>query len=376
MIRLTDDWNSIDTIIIFGWGRYGQEMFDILKKDFTIACIIDNDDKKSGTFFEDIPILSLERAGQEIEKHKIIVTTLEKAYGSISDELNNIGLKEFRDYCKVESFVTEWYWRFRKEVTLFEVHTTITTRCTLKCENCNMFMPYYENPGDFSYEQIVTDIDLLFSVIDYVYNFEFLGGEPFLYKDLNRILDYISGHYGNRIGRLGIITNGTVNPDVETWELLRRYGVKITISDYTDKVPYKKKLEEFIECAKQFNVAYRLRKDSEWRDFGFPQKKLDIKDIRKHMLCCGPVFHGLNDGKLYYCHVAWSAEKSDLYKLADTDYINLKNINKNDIKDVKKLLAHCLGDMEGGYVSLCRFCGGCGSDNQASIPAGIQKGRN
>lgn len=375
MIRLSDDWDGIDTIIIFGWGRYGQEMFDILRKDFTIVCIIDNDDKKNGRFFEEIPILSLEKAEQEIKGHKIIVTTIEKAYGSISNELSSIGLKEFKDYCKIENFVTEWYWRFKNEVTLFEIHTTITTRCTLKCENCNMFMSYYENPEDFSFERIEKDIDLLFDVVDYVYNFELLGGEPFLHKDLDKILSYINDNYKSKIGRLGLITNGTLNPDVKTWELLSRYGIKITISDYTEKVPYKKNLEKFIECAELYGITYLVRKDLVWSDFGFPQKKLDIKDIRKHMLCCGPVFHGLNDGKLYYCHVAWSAEKSDLYNLCDSDYINLENINRNDIKDIEKLLSYCIGDMEGEYISLCRFCGGCGNDNRALIPAGIQKGK-
>lgn len=372
MMRLTDDWDGIETIIIFGWGRYGQEIFDILSKDFTIACIIDNDDKKSDAYFEGIPILSLKKAEEKIKEHKIIVTTLEKSYNSISCELSNAGLKEFKDYCKLENFVTEWYWRFRKEVTLFEIHTTITTRCTLKCKNCNMFMPYYENPEDFSYEQIVKDIDLLFGVVDYVYNFELLGGEPFLHKDLNKILSYIKDNYQNRIGRLGIFTNGTLIPSVETWKLLHKYDVKILISDYTDAVPYKKKLEEFIECVEQFNIAYRLNKNLVWSDFGFPQKKLDIKNVKKHMLCCGPVFHGVNDGKLYYCHVAWSAEKSGLFSLCDSDYINLETINKNNIIATESMLAYCLGDMQGEYVSLCRFCGGCGSDNKVSIPAGIQ----
>lgn len=371
--KLSTDWENVKEIVIFGWGKYGQKLIKSVQKDFQIIAIIDNDESKNGDKYDGIPIMSMKEAICFIKNYKIVVMTHNKAYEDISKMLIAIDLLEYRDFCKAEHFVVEWYWRFKNQVNIFEVHTSVTTRCTLKCLNCNMFMPYYAEPCDIPYEQITKELDILFENVDYIYNYELLGGEPFLNKELKKILIYMCEKYDNKIGQVGIITNGTIIPDKSIWEILKKYKIHLLVSDYTSVVPYKEQLENFVSYIKKYDIQHKILKNLEWLDFGFPKNPCNYKDVRQHMLCCGPVFHGYNDGKLYYCHVSWSAEKCRLIQLNDTDFINLSVLSKEGAINKQELAQYSLGEWKKGYVSMCRLCGGCGKDNRNVIPAGIQK---
>lgn len=100
-----------------------------------------------------------------------------------------------------------------------EVHSTITSRCTLKCKHCNMFMPYYKEHVDYTAKDILEDLELLFRHVDYIVSYEILGGEPLINGELADMIRQIGDRYGNRIGNIGIITNGTLLPDEQLIEI-------------------------------------------------------------------------------------------------------------------------------------------------------------
>lgn len=100
-------------------------------------------------------------------------------YKSISNMLVEAGCIENEDFCLVDLFVAEWYWHNRRQVHLVEVHTTITTKCTLKCQNCNMFMPYYERQTESSFDDFKRDMDDLFRVADKLFSIGILGGSRY-----------------------------------------------------------------------------------------------------------------------------------------------------------------------------------------------------
>lgn len=68
----------------------------------------------------------------------------------VGKDLEKLGLQDGKDFCSMEQFLTEWFWNYKKQVCLMEVHSTITSRCTLKCKHCNMFMPYYKEHVDYT----------------------------------------------------------------------------------------------------------------------------------------------------------------------------------------------------------------------------------
>ncbi|MDA0081933.1 hypothetical protein [Brachyspira hyodysenteriae] len=88
------------------------------------------------------------------------------------------------------------------------------------------------------------------------------------------------------------------------------------------------------------------------------------------MLNCSPIFKGVNDSKLYYCHIVWSAVKSGLIKENNNDFIYLSK--KLDYNEKLYLLKFSLGMIENKYISLCSLCAGCGSDNNNIIDVGVQ----
>ncbi|MDA0081934.1 hypothetical protein [Brachyspira hyodysenteriae] len=51
--------------------------------------------------------------------------------------------------------------------------------------------------------------------------------------------------YSNNIGELEIVTNGTIIPNNSILEEMKRYNVKISISDYTSAINYISKNETF-----------------------------------------------------------------------------------------------------------------------------------
>lgn len=368
---LANNWDKISSVILYGYGNIGKSCFNRIKKDFAIDYIIDQDKRKQKMLIDNIPILSLDDGLNKREQQKIIVMTGERTYNEVSQKLEERGLRKYIDFCSIEFFITEWYWKYRNMNCIMELHMALTMKCSLKCKNCNMFVPYYEKDVTYDIETIKSEIDLLFQKVDYIFSFTLLGGEPLLHPDWAEVVHYLAEIYSDRVGIIKIITNGTIIPRDEVLKSISSYPVWISISDYTGQVEYQSKLQMFVEKLQHYCIDYTVNKKTEWRAFGFPDApwSIDKKECAIHMQTCAPIFHGYNDKKIFFCHVAWSAEKCGKYKLKKTDYIDL-----NTIKDVNRhdIAKHCYGEIEGGYVSFCRQCGGCGPDNNNIVIAGEQ----
>lgn len=372
-----DSWKDMSEIIIYGLGLVGKKYFDMLNSQFSIKFIVDNGQNAS-EYYKGVKVITLKEMLAIRKDEKIVVLASKRAGISIKDDMDKNNLIEYIDYVRFDDFVQEWYWQIKSENYIREVHMSINTNCTFNCEKCNMFMPYYKSSKIYTLNEVKQSLDVFFPLVDYVFVFSYLGGEPFLNRELKDILKYTYKNYHSQIGRIEVISNGSVIPDMETLNVMRRYKILVRISDYTAHIHYKEKLEHLTSVLKSYEIPYFIEKSLEWVDFCFPftdkEQQTTIKDVRTHMFCCSPAFHGLNDGKFYYCHVAWSAEKAGLIKLKDSDYIDLNNFSVNT-ESKRRLNRYAGGDMEDGYVSLCEKCMGCGTDNPYTVPAGKQKGR-
>ena len=236
-----------------------------------------------------------------------------------------------------------------------------------------MFMPYYKEHVDYTAKDILEDLELLFRHVDYIVAYEILGGEPLINGELADMIRQIGDRYGNRIGNIGIITNGTLLPNEQLIEISKKYNVKYDFSDYTDVVDYKKRFDSAVKIVSDAGLRYSVNRSLRWCDFGFPvnNRMYDFDKVREHMLSCGPIFHGLNDGKYYYCHVSWSADKAKLLKNVSDDYIDLRTLDDDD-RAKEAILEHSNGNMAKGFVKLCKICGGCGNDNTEFVKAAEQ----
>ena len=368
--KLTEDWYHIDSIVLYGAGTVSRICENLFNKvDIDIKYVIDGDTKKQGQFWNGIPIVSFESIKDVIGSYKIVVMAAHTAFNSISQFLCSKGLKEFKDYCRIGQFMCEWLWNVKQMNGVFHVDMTVTTRCTLNCKHCNMFIPYYEYKFDYSFDELKHNIDLFFERIDYVAYLGLIGGEPTLNQALPVIIEYLYQNYKNQFGKITFTSNGTIKPSEKLTQVLSTYDCMMEISDYSNNVPYEAKLEEVIEYLEINKISYSIRQTLIWTDFGFPNTKLarSKEEIERHLKLCRPEWNGINDGKFYYCNVSWSAEKSGLFHLDDMDYVVLDEIDPSDKQD-----CHRIVELSRGTSTFCKLCGGCGRDNTRYVPTGIQ----
>ena len=52
-------------------------------------------------------------------------------------------------------------------------------------------MQFYAKPVDEDYNQLVKSLDKFMETVDYVYEIRLIGGEPFMYKKIDEVLNKI-----------------------------------------------------------------------------------------------------------------------------------------------------------------------------------------
>lgn len=370
---LSDDWKGINRIVVFGFGKMGRGNIDALNNSFNIVKIIDNNEALKGQIYKGIEIVSLKTFMDLGIKEKIVVVTSGNRYVSILEELENNGYKEYVDFCGFSTFCNDFFWNDRKQLFLGRLVFNVTTFCTLNCKNCTLLTPYNKRKKYFSLDQLKEDVKLTFDTVDYISNFIIVGGEPFLYKDLEEYIIFVGENYRKYIGNFQIITNGTLIVSEELLYIIKKYNMEIRISDYTKRVGYKEKLSEFCKDLERHHIDYVSYAHDEWKDLGFPEENVNMgnstEELRRHMLKCNPICQSVSEGKLYYCNQGWAAEQSGLFELKENDYLDLEKI-KHCADKKEKFRKYYFGDLEGGYFSFCKVCRGF--DEGLSIPGGIQ----
>lgn len=278
-------------------------------------------------------------------------------YDSYKKKFEEVGMKENDRFFQGEVFQMIYDVYKHGQIKIDRIEIFMTSCCTLKCEKCISYIPYFKHKVVVPLDSLKKDIDLLFSQVDYVFKLKLLGGEGFLYPDLTAYVDYIYNNYHDRIGSIRIGTNGTINPSEEIIKMCKRNNVIVDISDYRVTVPGLSKLEAVKEKLVSNGVAVDIKRSGEqWLDMGFPNNKPNIKDenvLREHFEKCAMFCRQFADGKLFYCCSNCAAVKAGLYELNRTDYFDFrKSFHK------KELLEYELGFSELGHTSFCSVCQG------------------
>jgi molybdenum cofactor biosynthesis enzyme MoaA len=97
----------------------------------------------------------------------------------------------------------------------------LTTRCTLRCKNCNAAIPYHKTYNDIDTGVIMKSLRRIFEIFDYVDELGLYGGEALLHPDIDEIIREC-GNYSSKFGFLRLMTNGTIIPKQATLEELKK----------------------------------------------------------------------------------------------------------------------------------------------------------
>lgn len=356
---------NIKKIVVYGFGKIAHKSIDILLNDFDIISIVDNDNKYIGKNYKEIPIEPLIKAKETVKSNTVIILATGVALAEMRQSLIEMGLLEGRDFFDIDYFLTHWKWLKKKEICISRVGVSVTQKCTLKCRDCCMMMPFYTNPVNYSYEMLCKDADLLFNLVDEVSSFEVIGGEPFIYDKLWQYLEYISENYGAKISNLQVVTNGTILPSQTLIDIIKKTNTKIRISDYSSEVSYTNKINDLKNLLRINGIQYDVFVQEQWTDFGRPYNRILYNDdnVKQHFNKCHPMSYWLHDGKYYFCAIAWAAEECGVIE-QQTEYYNLEIANRQQFIDFQ------MGHVDKGYLKFCKRCRGF--ESTINIKAGVQ----
>lgn len=368
---------------IYGCGLAGQwlaRQFDSRCKNF--RGFIDTDEKKSGMLIDGHKVHSPKGVfgpGGLAKKDALIVISVI----DIKDVLDllhcfdvkvnyvplgkhiNVDSREMVENSESEQFlsyalsaVEECHKGFLDPKRLFlrSVDLIITERCSLKCRDCSNLMQYYSSPRNLSFEEIVRDFDRLMAGVDHVFEIRLIGGEPFMNKDIYRVLEHIITT--PNISRVVIYTNAMVPINLKYAALLQDKRIVFSITNYGELA---NRTPEVISQIEDLGVTFRQSPPVNWTDSGtILSKKISAASAQDLFeKCCGKNLLTLSDGKLYRCPFAANGERLGAFSSEDVSGVSL-SARKFEIDKY-------VSDRQ--HIAACKYCKGRSFDSPEIIPA-------
>ena len=395
-----DKTNTNSQIVIFGAGTIGR-LTDLALKKIGLNAIlfVDSDPRKHGKNVQNKKIISPDELKKFDKKNthvfiacnyfSSIVPFLKKnnffSFYKITDILKNIdvyklyneidmdmlfskllplklerNLTFYNEMCNKEDYVTN------NKLRLKSIDVQITEKCSLKCKDCANLMQYYKKPMDSDYNLLVASMDKIMDSVDYIDELRVLGGDPFMNKELNKIINKLVTY--KNLGKIVVYTNARFIPKNQNLDYLKQPRVILDITDYGEASAA---AEQFVEFAIKEGISYSINKCSTWQDCGriIPNNNKSEKElIHQFDNCCNSDLISLLHGKIYRCPFSANGVNLKAFKADESDEINLtnNNINKEELRD--QLMHLAFGKK---YLTACRFCNGRDYAT-ANIPSAIQ----
>ena len=356
---------------LFGAGDYGRQFYSVFKDEIKITSYIDNASDKHGTYINGLMCLSLEQVTLASDIG-IIVTMSQIARSEPIAQLQSMGLIRNKDYFIIEEFISIYHVYKYGKVYFSSISFLPSTACNLKCRHCLNFNPFAKHFYVREWEDLIRDVDLFFSCGDHIMLFHVSGGEPMLYSRIADLIEYIDTRYGNRIGTLRTVTNGTVIPSDSIVEKLSRCSVEITVDDYRDAVPqYRQNFDKLLTKLQEYGIKHYVQRVSSWVDLA-PERtdysNFTEEELIRHRDACSQSWQELRDGRLFSCNYAAYAEVAGINGEDVNDSYDLRSYTSDKAKE---LVEFRLGFTDKGYSSFCKKCRGFTIYNKNEVlPAG------
>jgi hypothetical protein len=253
------------------------------------------------------------------------------------------------------------------EVNHVSLH--ITRRCTLKCKLCAEYVPYCP-PDNYSLEFLRSVISELFNTADIVKQFDVAGGEPLLHENLPQIFDYLF-EYGDRIGKIVVITNGTIVPSDDLLRRLVNPKCEVLLDNYGPKVSIKFPQIE----SKLTNNGVKVRVLKYYGDDAYFGGWVNFNDFtKKHETqtevetvfakCAFPQKQhwcfGITNGQMNPCAFSRRARELGITPDNPAEYVDLldKRVSVEKRREIIQGLYNCKS------LAACAFCTGLCEDSE------------
>ncbi len=247
-----------------------------------------------------------------------------------------------------------------KKLYIKNIDLEITERCSLKCKHCFNCMQYYDKPKDIPLETIIWEMETLISALDGIGEIRVIGGEPFMNKELSKVIDFLNELPFEFKDGIRLFTNATILPTKVELESFAKSKSRFYISNYKIK---RQKIFEFCDLLEQWGIEYEVHKLTSWYDPGqISRNNKNVEEMKRmYSHCWGRDCITLLNGKLFQCEIIANANQLNLIPDFPEDYVDLKQK-----EFLRERLDYFLNRME--YMKSCQYCN---LTNKKVIP-GIQ----
>jgi len=369
---------SNEKVVLFGAGVIGEISFYAMRQigiDVDFFC--DSSETKQGKSYFDIKTISPEELAKFKTKTNIFITN--NYVSTISSQLKKknfsniydcVGLLEKTNFnsnsnLSVAPLKIERLIAFYKNMCMKDEYTSngtlniksldiqITERCSLRCKDCSNLMQYYTKPVNNELNLMLKSIERFMSCVDKVYEFRVLGGDPFVNKELYKVINNLVKY--EKVKKIAIYTNAKIIPKGENLTCLQNKKVILDVTNY-GKVSSKH--DEIIKVLEDNNIAYTSARVTTWQDCGriLPFQKRTKEEVsRVFNNCCNSDLLSLLHGKLYRCPFSANATNLKAIPYDSSDIVDLSD-DKISLEDLKLKIKQLTYDKKS--LTACNFCNG------------------
>lgn len=376
MSKILSAFADFPDIYLYGCGIVGKWIAS--HEDPRIRGFVETDRKKCGLTFHGVSVFYFEDIKAQFNSKTLVLVTVADiadvvpklktlngaswiAAGSLLSDakvLNNT-TGESDDFVRyaVETVVNCHHAYFdSSNVFLRSVDLMITEKCSLKCKDCANLMQFYERARDVSYEEVISDFDDLAAASDDIHEIRLIGGEPFMNKDIYRIIDHIVA--SPKIQRLVVYSNATIPLKESELGTLSHPKVVFSLTDYGTLSKNTGMVVSFLDSHK---IPYRLHLPENWTDSGviedFGRSEEELKTLFGE--CCGKNLYTISKGNLYRCPFAANADRLDAVPQDARNGVSLKA--------ERSAIRNYLYEID--FLPACQFCKGRSFSAPEIIPA-------
>lgn len=368
--------NYMEDIIIYGYNSIGEAVYyECTRRNNTVLCFCEDTKVSKDKFVVDINVLTLDEIIEKkingrfiicISNVRPVIEKLESA-GLYTWELVNDYLREenykrvsykMRPYKvavkEIESCILcHKYFQIPDSLFLRSTDLEITERCSLRCKECSNLMQYYNTPKDYSVEEVVGWVDSFLKYIDGVYEMRILGGEPFMHREIHRIVEKIVSY--PKIHSIVIYSNATIMPTEEMWDIFENEKIRFELTNYGELS------RNFLNIKKELDkraIAYYVNEMDSWTPCSSIIKHgRDEKSLKKiYDGCCVKNTITLLNGRIYKCPYVANAINLKAIPEVEGEYVDLRQLEDVATDTAKSILYQYLYLKK--YLFSCDYCNG------------------
>ena len=264
--------------------------------------------------------------------------------------------------------------------TMERVTCNITCACNLKCRLCGAYIPYLRNGGqdmkkEYPLEHWIKILDRYFQIVTHVNVLAISGGEPLLYPALPDFIYHLK-QYQNAIGRIQIVTNGTIVPSQDVLNAAQKLGSQLYFNgdNYGEVSSAVKQLDTLLALHEIPYIIRNYTKENPhcggWVDFGGLTEQIHStrEETEEVFSKCA------NAQRIHFCFLIaggemWPCDPARRRRylapsVDDTEYLDLSDTSLSIEEQREKITAIYAKKS----LSACWYCNGLCDDSVRVVP--------